>query len=46
MVDRVQLPQDPKIAGKIIDAEHEQASRRIERGMMGWLFSLRKRKTR
>ena len=38
MVDRVQLPQDPKIAGKIIDAEHEQASRRIERGMMGWLL--------
>lgn len=38
MVDHLQLPQDPKIAGKIIDSEHERESLRLGRGVMGGLF--------
>lgn len=44
MANRVQLPDDPKLAGKILDAEHAQASKRIERGAVGWLFGSGKEK--
>jgi hypothetical protein len=29
---------DRRLQGKILDAEHEQATKRLERGAMGWLL--------
>lgn len=44
MANRVQLPEDPKLAGKILDAQHAQAAQRIQRGAVGWLLGSGKEK--
>lgn len=45
MANRVILPPDnPKLHGKVIDTQHEQAIKRIERGAMGWLCGAGKEK--
>jgi hypothetical protein len=35
---------DRKLQGKVLDAEHEQATKRLERGAMGWLLGIGKEK--
>lgn len=38
------LPKNPDLAGKILDAEHAQKSQKIARGLMGWLLGSGKEK--
>jgi len=37
---KLDVSDDPRLKGKIIDAEHQRTAKRIERGAMGWLLGL------
>jgi hypothetical protein len=35
-----QFSQDRKIQGKILDAKHDQESKKLSRGIMGWILGI------
>jgi hypothetical protein len=37
-MNKVNLPEDPTLAGKVIDAEAERESKKLDRGMIGIMF--------
>jgi hypothetical protein len=39
-VSKIDVGNDSRLKGKLIDAETQHAARRIERGAMGWLLGL------
>jgi hypothetical protein len=39
-MNRIDVPSDRKLQGKILDAQHEQQSKKISRGVMGWLLGI------
>lgn len=44
MANQAQLPNDPKLASKVLDAKHANTAKRIERGAMGVVLGAGKEK--
>ena len=40
-LNHANLPQDPAVAGKVVDAQAANEKVRLERGVIGWLFGSR-----
>ena len=39
-MSKIDIGDDTRLKGKLIDAEHQQATQRLSRGLMGWIFGL------